>query len=86
MDWLLRRVRFLDIFFFNLFFSIQVDNVHSILWYAIHTGIMTSTVDMREDTGGRPVQKAKVNCNFIQGGKIYFLVEILVICISMYNL
>jgi hypothetical protein len=23
---------------------------------------MTSTVDMREDAGGRPIQKAKVDC------------------------
>lgn len=28
----------------------------------MHTGIMTSTVDMREDAGGRPIQKAKVDC------------------------
>lgn len=27
------------------------------------TEIMTSTVDMREDAGGRPMQKAKVDCD-----------------------
>lgn len=25
---------------------------------------MTSTVDMREDAGGRPIQKAKVYCDY----------------------
>lgn len=29
--------------------------------YTICTEITTSTVDIREETGGRPVQKAKVN-------------------------
>lgn len=35
------------------------------LLYQIHTEIMTSTVDMREDAGGRPIQKAKVDFEFI---------------------
>ncbi|KAE8056390.1 hypothetical protein FH972_013168 [Carpinus fangiana] len=29
---------------------------------AVEKKIMTSTVDMREDAGGRPIQKAKVDC------------------------
>lgn len=36
---------------------------------------MTSTVDMREETGGRPVQKAKVNCNIVQGSKFHIVVK-----------
>ncbi|KAK6248210.1 hypothetical protein QUC31_019775 [Theobroma cacao] len=31
---------------------------------AVEKKIMTSTVDMREESGGRPVQKAKVSCRY----------------------
>jgi hypothetical protein len=49
-----------------LFFSLTflADVVESLITYyvlCVCSEIMTSTVDMREETGGRPVPKAKVN-------------------------
>lgn len=45
-----------------LFLSITYETLNLLWWNTIYTEIMTSTVDMREDAGGRPIQKAKVDC------------------------
>lgn len=59
MGWLLRRVRLL--FFFLSFSSAkQLSNCHMYLFLNINAEIMTSTVDIKDDSRGRPVQKAKV--------------------------
>ena len=62
MDWLLRRVRFLHLFHKPFFFWLHDEYFNLPCSNITYTGITTSTVDMREDAGGRPFQKAKVYC------------------------
>jgi hypothetical protein len=62
MDLLLRKVRFLFFsYFFSLTFLADVESLITCYVLCVCSEIMTSTVDMREETGGRPVPKAKVN-------------------------
>ena len=65
MDWLSRKVRLLPLTRVALFFiSCWELKLTTIIFMHHMPEIMTSTIDMREESGGRPVQKAKVSCKY----------------------
>jgi len=57
----LRRVRFLCLqYIFCNVLSIQLTSDSHRKQHSLSAEIMTSTVDMKDDSRGRPIQKAKV--------------------------